>query len=359
MAYEIIPYPSIFKRDTLGRIRVWQMERQGAAHRVLSGLREGAHVATGWTLCEGKQGRTDLQQAEFEIKSAYAYHLKREYFENVDEVDTPRFFKPMLAKSYGAFAPGFAQPKLDGIRCVARQDGLFTREGQPILGAPHVHEGLLPLFSNNPDLILDGELYNHELKDDFNSIVSLVRRKESDPEHLKRSRHLVQYHVYDLPSSEAMFAQRWDLLQETIDRVSADMIKLVSTNRVVDEDQYDTLHGEWLEAGYEGSMWRADAQYEQKRSKGLLKRKEFQDEEYECVSIEEGVGNWAGMAKSVVCRLPDGRTFGAGIKGSQQRAIELLSEEHRVVTVQFFHLTPDGIPRFPVVTKFWGGERTM
>lgn len=195
MKYEIITYPSIFKRDTMCRIRIWQMEWQGPAHRVLSGLRDGAQVATGWTVCEGKQKRTDLKQAEFEIKSAYAYHLKREYFENVDDVDTPRFFKPMLAKSYEAFAPGFAQPKLDGIRCVARQDGLFTREGQPILGAPHVHQGLLPLFLNNPDLILDGELYNHELKDDFNSIVSLVRRKEPDPAHLNRSRDLVQYHV--------------------------------------------------------------------------------------------------------------------------------------------------------------------
>lgn len=316
MEYETAAYPPIFKRDTLGRIRVWQMARLGATHRVLSGLRDGAQVATGWTLSEGKQGRTDLQQAEFEIKSAYAYHLKREYFENVDEVDTPRFFKPMLAKKYEAFAPGFVQPKLDGIRCIARQDGLFTREGLPILGAPHVHEALRPLFSDNHDLILDGELYNHDLKYDFNAIVSLVRRKEPDPEHLKRSRDLVQYHVYDLPSSEAMFAQRWDLLLETIGRVSPDMIKLVSTNRVVDEDHYDTLHGEWLEAGYEGSMWRADAQYEQKRSKGLIKRKEFQDAEFECVSIEEGVGNWAGMAKSVICRLRDGRTFGAGVKGS-------------------------------------------
>lgn len=359
MQDEIINYPPIFKRDTTGRIRVWRMERQGPAHRVLSGLRDGAQAATGWTVCQGKQGRDDVQQAEFEIKSAYAYHLKREYFENADDVDTPRFFKPMLAKKYEAFAPGFVQPKLDGIRCVARQDGLFTREGQPILGAPHVHEGLLPLFFDNPDLILDGELYNHELKDDFNSIVSLVRRKEFDLEHVARSRQLVQYHVYDIPSSEAVFRHRVNMLREVLAAAPEDMIKLVATNEVDNEDLYDALHGAWLEAGYEGSMWRADAQYEQKRSKGLLKRKEFQDEEFECVSIEEGVGNWAGMAKSVICRLPDGRTFGAGIKGSQQRAVELLSEEHRVVTVQFFHLTPDGIPRFPVVTKFWGDERTM
>jgi DNA ligase-1 len=359
MQTNTISHPPIFKRDTSGRIRIWRMEQQASAHRVLSGLRDGAQAATGWTVCQGKQGRNAIEQAEFEIKSAYAYHLKREYFEREDEVDTPRFFKPMLAKKYDEFVPGFVQPKLDGIRCIARQDGLFTREGQPILGAPHVHEGLSDVFVEAPDLILDGELYNHELKDDFNSIVSLVRRKEPNPEHLKRSRELVQYHVYDIPSSEAVFERRWGLLEQAVLRAPNDIVKLVPTYHAPDQDQYDALHGRWLEEGYEGSMWRANVQYEQKRSNGLLKRKEFQDEEFECVSIEEGVGNWAGMAKSVVCRLPDGRTFGAGIKGNQQRAVELLSEVHRVVTVQFFHLTPDGIPRFPVVTKFWGEERGM
>ena len=352
-------YPEIFKRDTSGRIRVWKVEGEGAAYRVLSGVLDGNLATTGWTVCEGKQGRDDIQQAQFEIASAYNYHLKREYFQTVEEVDSPRFFKPMLAKKYETFAPGFAQPKLDGIRCIASPAGLFTREGQPILGAPHIHQALASLFSKDPDLILDGELYNHDLKDDFNSIVSLVRRKEPDQQHLASSRELVQYHVYDLPSSEASFGQRLNLLGEALAAIPTQMVQLVATKAVEDEEQYDGWHGQWLVAGYEGSMWRSDAQYEQKRSKGLLKRKEFQDAEYECLSIDEGTGNWAGMAKSVTCRLADGRTFGAGIKGNQQRAVELLSETHRVVTVQFFQLTPDGIPRFPVVTKFWGENREM
>jgi ATP-dependent DNA ligase len=106
-------------------------------------------------------------------------------------------------------------------------------------------------------------------------------------------------------------------------------------------------------------MVRGEGVYEQKRSKQLLKRKEFQDAEYELVSIEEGLGNWSGVAKKITCRLPDGRTFGAGIKGDKKRAAELLHEDHKMVTVRFFALTPDGIPRFPVATKFHGPERTL
>lgn len=349
----------IYKRDNNGNTRVWQIEQDGASYRVLSGVLGGVTVPTGWTHAKGKQSRNDLQQADFEVAAAYKYHLKREYFEDEAEIDTPRFFKPMLARKYEKFAPGFVQPKLDGIRCVARQEGLFTREGQPILGAPHIHEALLPVLRKQPSLMLDGELYNHELKDDFNTIISLVRKKEPDPDHLIRSRALVQYHVYDLPSSERAFSHRYAELLDVVSASRTDLIQPVDTHAVDSESLYDELHGKWLAAGFEGSIWRADAQYEQKRSKTLLKRKEFQDAEFEVVSIEEGVGNWAGMAKSVICRLQDGRTFGAGLKGSKQRAIELLSEQHKVVTVHFFHLTPDGVPRFPVATKFWGAKRTL
>ena len=54
---------------------------------------------------------------------------------------------------------------------------------------------------------------------------------------------------------------------------------------------------------------------------------------FEVVAIEEGQGNWAGVAKRVTCRLPDGRTFGAGIKGTRERGIDLLNESHHIVTI--------------------------
>jgi DNA ligase-1 len=136
-------------------------------------------------------------------------------------------------------------------------------------------------------------------------------------------------------------------------------VVLVPTERVHQPDLVDYLYGLWLEQGYEGQMVRLPGTYEQKRSKLLLKRKEFQDAEFEVVEIQEGQGNWAGVAKAVQCRLPDGRLFGAGIRGTRERAAELLHETHKVVTVRFFALTPDGIPRFPVVTKFHGAERTL
>ena len=42
----------------------------------------------------------------------------------------------------------------------------------------HLELKLKVFFKNNPEAILDGELYNHKLKNDFEKIVSLVKKKK-------------------------------------------------------------------------------------------------------------------------------------------------------------------------------------
>lgn len=355
---------TIFKRDTTGKVRVWRQEIAGPNFRTVAGILDGAMVESGWTRCIGKQGRTDEQQAEFEVASNYEHKLSREYHPTMATIDGgAHFFKPMLAQKYEAFAPGYAQPKLDGVRCIVTAAGMFSREGKPIMGAPHIHERLEPLFAADPSLTLDGEIYNHDFKDDFNAIVSIVKKQTPNAEQLKRSAELAQYWVYDMPSHPGNFSDRIHSIHRLFDgRWSMPLpsaIKIVQTSHFKTPAEYDKHHGTWLEDGYEGSMWRADAPYENKRSKHLLKRKDFVDAEFEVVSIEEGLGNWAGCAKRVTCRLPDGRTFGTGIAGTQVRARELLTETHKVATIKYFMLTPDGIPRFGVATKFHGEERTL
>jgi DNA ligase-1 len=226
-------------------------------------------------------------------------------------------------------------------------------------------EALAPMFEKYPDLILDGELYNHELRDNFDEIQSLITVKSDKTlteEHYAKTREMVQYHVYDVPSlKDELFVYRHGFLNTLYYQFehgnNPSPIKVVETKLINSQDQFDVLHGEWLEQGYEGSMWRNNTPYENRRTKNLLKRKDFIDEEFELVAIEEGVGNWSGAAKRVTCRLPDGREFGAGIKGTYERGVELLKEKHHVVTIKYFQLTPDGIPRFGVATKFHGDKR--
>lgn len=357
-------YTPCYKIDTKGKTRVWFMEQNGSKYRTHAGIKDGKIVVSGWTQAEATNvgranERNPTAQATFEIEAAYQNKLSREYHESlVTTKKGAHFFKPMLAEKYEKFAEGWAQPKLDGIRCIVNSDGMFSREGKPIVSCPHIFAALKKYVSEGKTF--DGELYNHQLKEDFNQIVSLVRKVKPTAEDFKTSAEMVQFHVYDLPSDTGSFTQRITNLKNLYKDglVQENSIVLVETVKVTKQEEFDNLHGTWLEAGYEGSIWRdGEAKYLNKRTKALLKRKDFIDDEFPCIRIEAGNGNWAGVAKKVFCKLPDGREFGAGIRGTRERAKALLTEKHKVVTVRYFNLTPDGIPRFGVVTKFHGNKR--
>jgi DNA ligase 1 len=53
-------------------------------------------------------------------------------------------------------------------------------------------------FRNILDVILDGELYNHDLKNDFEKIISLVRKTKPTEEDRLESTQMVQFHCYDI-----------------------------------------------------------------------------------------------------------------------------------------------------------------
>jgi DNA ligase 1 len=361
-------HPEIFKRDSAGKTRTWRMEENElGSFRTIAGIMGGNLVTSEWTLCEptnvGRSNERDAtQQSSFEVGAAYEKKLTREYHRTLDAISGgAHFFKPMLAHKFDGWkGECYAQPKLDGIRCIATKNGLFSREGKPIYGVPHIQESLAEIFQFDDAIILDGELYNHDYREDFGEISSMVRKQNPTAEHLEKSRQYIQYHVYDMPSHLGKFGERSESLNRLLTQTTdLPHIQPVETVHTMTSDELDETYSVWLEEGWEGQMVRLNTPYEQKRSKSLLKRKEMQDAEFECVSIEEGSGNWTGLAKRVVCKLPDGRTFGAGIKGNATRAVELLSETHKVVTVQYFQLSPDGIPRFPVAIKFHGSERTL
>jgi len=133
----------------------------------------------------------------------------------------------------------------------------------------------------------------------------------------------------------------------------------VPTTMVCDEIALDAIYEGYLQDGYEGQMVRVDAPYECKRSDTLLKRKEFQDGEYRIVEICEGNGNKSGMAGYAVLQREDGKTFRSNIKGTHAFLKELLKDAERLrgtfATCTYFNLTPDGIPRFPYLTRLRPG----
>jgi DNA ligase-1 len=375
-------FQKLYKQTATGATQVWfqEINPAGDSFRTVSGQLNGKLVYSEWTVCTAKNigkanGTTPQQQCQLEVEANYKKKLAQgNYKDSLDEdsLSQDNYVKPMLAKKFGEdytptsvdYTKGlvYSQPKLDGIRCIATQQGLFSRQGKSIVSAPHIHEALKPLFDKYPGLVFDGELYTDKLVNDFNKIISLTRKTKPTIEDLKESRELIQYHVYDLVAAQkttkASFADRYEFLDGLIAELNSDYVALVETKKVRDTRDLDELFQVYLEMGYEGQMVRlSTTPYENKRTKQLLKRKEFEEEEFLIHDIEEGTGNRSGMAGTIYLKKQDGAVFGSGVRGNRDSYRELLQNKTKYIgtlaSVRFQNYTPDGVPRFPVVVKFW------
>lgn len=357
----------LYKRDNNGGTRIWHAEINGRSYRLHSGALGGKVVTSAWTTCDGKNiGRanetTPDQQAQAEVESLYTRKLKRGYTSELDGIDKAKdtLISPMLAHKYFELSPDlfpvYAQPKLDGIRCIINTKGVWSRKGEMITTIPHIALILQPIAEKH-DIQFDGELYNHDLKDNFNKIASLVRRQNIDDKHARDIRDLIQYHIYDIIQNDepARFSARYDYLGELFNEYNLrdGTIKRVYTTKSINQEQLDEYYGLCLEDGYEGQIVRLDKPYERKRTNSLLKRKEFQDEEFTIVDIIQGKGNRAGMVGAITFETTDGKSFQASLMGTNDYRTLVWGARKSYVglqaTVKYFHKTPDGIPRFPVV----------
>jgi len=364
----------LYKRTSTGATQVWWMEQSGGQYRTHSGQLDGAITTSAWTVCEGKNiGRsnetTPEEQAAKEIEAQYTLKRKKGYTDSPDAAQASTKFSPMLAKKFDDYEDRlfkgkriFSQPKLDGIRCIATAGGLFSRTGNAIVSVPHIMEALAPVFEMHPNLILDGELYNHDLCEDFNTIVSLSKKSKPTVEDLAESKRLIQYWVYDSPASDD-FSSRAVRVDNVVQLVGLPLVK-VDTHEVHTREELDRFYQMHLSDGFEGQIVRVNASYQQKRTDVLLKRKEFVDSEFEVVNIEEGVGNGAGIAKRAFLRLDidPSRTFKADIVGTREWGRQVLAKKDsligkQVTVIYFKQRTPDGIPRFGKIKAFHETER--
>jgi DNA ligase-1 len=389
---------TLYKQTTTGATQSWEIEIEDNKFRTVSGQLDGKKIVNKWTVCQGKNlgkknATTGEEQALKEAEAKHEKKLKAGYHLDVKNISKKRFYEPMLAQDFknknrekevmgeidesGVGAAVFSQPKLDGIRCIAMREGLFTRTGKEIVAVPHIHEALEPFFEKYPHATLDGELYNHAYKDDFNKIIHLVRKQNLTEEHLAESKKMIQYHIYDAPvigennprpssngvySEKDYFSDRTSVLDAQFANLGLDgrslhgepnPLVIVETIEILGREQLDRCYEDYVEAGYEGQMIRLDGPYENKRSPRLLKRKEFMDKEYKILGYEEGEGNRTGTIKHFKFENEYGRPFSSNVKGSFEYLTELLEKADDLIgkeaTVKFFNLTPDGVPRFPYV----------
>jgi DNA ligase 1 len=371
--------PTLYKKTVSGATQIWYQVIEGNSYYTVSGQLDGALVQSTPTITTpknvGKANETTAeQQAVLEVEANYKKKLAQGgYHENIEDIDYKKYFEPMLAydvdkkpiKNWNQVI--WSQPKFDGIRCIAKKDGLWSRKGKPIVSVPHIMEQLKPLFERFPDAILDGEIYADKFADNFNEIISLARKTKPTKDDLVASQQL-DYFVYDHASdSLSDYDGRMKMLKIKLGEIDCLLpnIRIIGADRRVhSEEEMNEFICEYLEQGYEGQILRINnGKYENKRTRNLLKHKSFKTAEFVVVDFEEGLGNRSGMAGKCVLQLPDGRPFKAGIRGNRDAYRKYLTEKEKYIggeaTVRFPIYTPDGKPRFGVVIAFYPEGRDM
>lgn len=370
-------WPTLYKKTSTGAIQEWSIDvyqesmnsdtttietRYGQLNSdkmqiTTDDIREGKNI--------GKANETSIfEQAQAEAQAKWEKQLKKGYIKSIEAAESGELDKsieggivPMLAHSFAKQGhkikyPCYVQPKLDGIRCIAiLKDGvctLWSRTRKQIASCPHIVAEIENNFKE--DVILDGELYNHNFKANFEHIVHLVRQEEPDPQCTD-----VEYHIYDLVDEQSFEKRLFKLNTTPNSRTYVkEHLKLVDTGLAQSEENVAEWFETYTKRGYEGAMLRnGDSLYVNKRSYDLLKVKEFQDEEFDICGIEEGRGKLAGHVGAFRCKTVGGTEFLAKMSGETER-LRYYFEDHSLwegkrLTVQFQGLTgANRVPRFPV-----------
>ena len=265
--------------------------------------------------------------------------------------------KAMLAHKYNedkAYYPAYIQPKLDGVRCLFTAKGAFSRANNRFMNVEHIEQELKPFFAKNPTAVLDGELYNHGLKDDFEKIISLVKKRKPTKDDRVEAAELVEYHIYDVASMTiATYNKRLSFII-SLPNFKWNHIKRVDTKTAVDYDAALSLHKKNLKLGYEGSIYRSiDGKYKGTRSWDLMKFKDFHDAEATIVGYEIGKGKREGTLGKFIMQDDDGNEFGCPPgKGYDYKALtDMLNNIHDYIgqyaTFTYFERTKAGSYRHP------------
>ena len=262
---------------------------------------------------------------------------------------------PVSDKPIDYTKPVFMQPKLDGVRCLIQYDGAeslvaYSRTGKVWKNINHILYELIPFFKKYPNVILDGELYNHALRDDFEKIISCVRKTKPTDADRAESRKLVQFHCYDIVDETLTFEERCKFVFDNLRDYYG--VRTVPTIVTPTESQAKVNHARNLDSGYEGSILRTNDTYQCKRSHSLRKFKDFHDAEAVITDWVEGKGKRVGTIGKFMAIDADGNTFGMPVMDNFKKLQTMFKEMQgwvgKEATFTYFERTKANSYRHPL-----------
>ena len=338
-------------------------------------------------ITKGKAKRTMEEQADLELNSRIKSYLDKGYKQLPNDIesytkndlesllpdettDAQGNLKPMLAKDYHDIATSvleknwwYGSRKLDGVRCT-----MFLRDGEIHTSSrggkdydnstSHITNNpeLLKYFNDNPNLILDGELYIHGYS--LQQLSGLARLK-NDTDNCNK----LQYFIYDIVDPNKIFVERLEMIEEfqralqlgfDPDKEFNGELQIQILPHVKVEGWLDIkkLHDQYVSEGYEGLVVRnPDKKYGvNKRTNDMIKIKEYMEDEFEIIDYKDGL---RPEDMVFVLEAANGKTFEAKPVGPRELKHEYLKRMDEIIgkkaTVKYFSLSDEGKPTQPVL----------
>lgn len=323
---------TLYKKDSKGKIRQWSIQ---------VGLMVDSRDAYGIYTSDGlfggkikeptfKRGRPNIQfktsqlKAEAMMQSAIDKKLRSNYFKSIEEIkDEDVLFMPTGCPSGMIWEewkdkdhvryPALASAKLDGSKLYTnwREDRVFanTRSAKEHMNFKHITDALAPFYKAHPNIVLDGEAYNHEYAERFEELQSIFRKQKPTDEQRAQSAEVAKFYIYDavdLNQPDMTATERQHMMKHLYDTYlkEIDCIVLWSSAIMYSEEEYDAFHEKCMDKGFEGTVLKIiDAPYVQRKSKMVMKRKPKYDCEFLITNVIEGTGTHKGVAATVTIHL--------------------------------------------------------
>lgn len=386
----IFGFEPMYKYNLNSKPQVWKIRYYRSLHQIESvhGQIGGKMQYKRKDITLNQSGRDYDEQALLRMRKKYndKYDLNyRPLGEPPNEKGNPMLASKWVPPSKGKKEnpilnyPVMVQAKLDGIRCLASEDGgeitYRSRTNKIFPFAPKYFNAEVKkvLKYLPPGVELDGEMYIPGVN--FQKFTSIFTREKSEHPMYKEC----TYNIFDFNTSELLtYEQRYYLLfnafrnffNETGEPLK---VKLLFSSLSFSPEETMTFHDDYVEQGYEGIIIRKlggfqpdesrvkESIYRNGRCKNLLKYTLWIEEETEVVDVLEGEGKAKGMAIFVVknIRYPSDSTvefFKVVPAVNEEERKYYFSHPEEVLgipyTIRYKSITDDGVPSKAVGKAF-------
>jgi DNA ligase-1 len=276
----------------------------------------------------------------------------------------------------------YSSHKLDGCRCITVIDKsgdikFYSRQGNEFETLGILRKEIIKM--NLKNVVLDGEIciVDTNGKEDFQSIMKLIRKKDFDipnPKYLVFDQ--IKYDDFFKQQSDTILSERLEYLKKTLNRYQGTILEMLPQIKIESMEQFIELSKEAEDKNWEGLILRKDTIYKGKRSNDLLKVKKMNDAEYKVIDIEFGpfrvIDKDTKLEKiidtltNVIIEHKGNKvSVGSGFTIEQRNEFYEKPEniKNMIITVKYFEETQnqDGkySLRFPIFKGLHGNKRTI